>query len=584
VVQVLAAPVAPPVVAQSDSSLEIESVSVSGLQRLREDVVLTGLTIKQGDVLVGNYAAKLNEAADALYDTGWFRAKPVLSLDEGAGGGTVLKVEVLENPPYKGTKLTGNTLFSTARLMQEIEGQPGPDGQLTGGKLAKGEVINMRKLYAALDSMLSVYHNAGYIAAGVADHSIGFVGEDEGMLFVQIAEGLIDEVIVTGLNHTKESVVDSQITHLRPGSVLMRENLERDMGQIYNTGLFENVQPDLQPSLKEGYVKVVITVAETTTGQAGFGLGYSTLNGLQGTISYNEKNLFGTGKQLGAMVTFSRNQPSVDLNFADPYFTDNSFWNVGVFSTHTLQQRNVNTAYESELKVDTKGASVGYGQHINDFDTWQASFGVTDYDYTIRKGDPFYGYTPEHRARLSASGETRKLGLTFSHDTRDNQFSSTQGYLGKVTGELAGFGGDFNFNKWTVEGREFLPAGHGTLAFRQRVGLANGDVPIYEEYSYGGVNSIRGLSEDIVTGTHSLLVNSEYRYPLTKMFGVVGFVDSGWAGDSFSGMNRAVGAGIGARIRLKMLGLGAVRLDYGWELAGEEGTSSRFHFFLGEMF
>lgn len=567
-----------------EGAIEIRSISVTGLNHLDRNIVLAGLTIKAGDVIVGNMTAKLNDAAEALYDTGWFRGKPVLGLDSELGGGAVLNVEVLENPTYKGARISGNTLFSTERLLQEIEGKPGPDGALEGAMLVKGEVINMRKFVSAIDGMLNVYNQAGYIAVGVQDYSVTWGGPDEGMVDVKLAEGLVEEIIITGLTGTKESVVRGQITHVREGRILMREDLERDLAQLNNTGLFENVMPDIQPSLKEGYVKVLLEVTETTTGQAGFGLGYSTLNGLQGSVTYNERNLFKTGKQLGASVTFSGNQPSFDLSFADPYYTDNSFWSVGIFSSHYLHRRNVNLPYESELKVDTKGANVGYGQHLNDFDSWQATFGVTDYDYRIRKGDPFYGYNEKERERLSASGETRKLGLTFTRDTRDNQFSSHSGYLGRMTGEVAGFGGDFNFNKWTAEGREFYRAGRGTLGFRQRLGMANGDVPIYEEYSYGGVNSIRGLSEDIITGTKSLLLNSEYRYPINDTFGIVGFVDSGWAGETFSDLDHALGAGVGARIKLKMLGLGAVRLDYGWELAGEQGSGSRFHFFLGEMF
>ena len=568
----------------SEGAAEIRSIKITGLQRLEESVVLTGLTIKAGDVIVGNITAKLNDAAQALFDTGWFRSKPVFDLQTTAGGGLDLLVDVQENPVYKGATITGNTLYSTERLVQEFEGKPGPDGKVQNARFVKGQVINMRKFSAALDGILQAYNTGGYVAVNILDYGVMWGGPDEGMIDVKLAEGIVEEVIITGLDNTKEGMVRSQLTHIRQGKVLMRDDIERDISQLYNTGLFEDVQPDFEPSLKEGYVKVVMALTETTTGQAGFGLGYSTLNGLQGSVSYNERNLFGTGKQLNAVVTVSGSQPGFDLSFADPYYTDDSFWNVGIFSSHYKHERNVNMPYESELNVDTKGATMGYGKRLSDYDTWQASFGVTDYDYAIRKGDPFYGYSQAERERLSAKGETRKLGLTYAHDTRDNQFATTEGYLAKMTGEVAGFGGDFNFNKWTTEGREFFRAGRGTLAFRQRLGLANGDVPIYEEYNIGGVNSVRGLSEDIISGTHSFLLNSEYRYTINDTFGVVGFVDSGWAGESFSGMDHAMGAGVGARIKLKMLGLGAVRLDYGWELAGEPGSGSRFHFFLGEMF
>lgn len=571
------------IVAQAREGIEIKSIAITGLEKLDEDVVLSGLTIRAGDVIVLNATKKLNDAAEALYNTGWFRSKPLLSLS-GAGDGAVLEVEVQENPVYRGARITGNTLFSTERLLQELEGTVGPDGQVTGAKLVKGQVINSRQLFQGIDGIMSVYQDAGYIGAGVSNPTIIFAGEDKGMVEVPVTEGIVDEVVVTGLNKTKESVVYSQITHLQSGMILERSRLEHDLNQIYNTGLFESVVPNLEPSLKPGHVRVVIQVEEAPTGQAGFGLGYSTVNGLQGSVSYREKNLFGRGKQIGATVTFSNSDPGFDLSYTDPYGQGGSFWGVGLYSLNERQQRNPGTTYESELNVDKAGANVFWGQKLNDYDSYQLSFGVADYNYGITRGDPFQGTNLRQRARLSAEGQTRKLGTSFSHDTRDNIFETNRGYLEQVTAEFAGFGGDFAFNKWILESREFFEVGPGTLGFRQQMGLANGDVPIYEETRYGGVNSIRGVSEDLITGTHAFLSNIEYRIPLSDMFSAVTFLDAGWAGNSFSDMNNAAGAGVGARIKVRALGLGAVRLDYGVELAGEEGTNRRFHFFLGEMF
>ncbi len=582
-VSLLAPDAAPMQVYQSSEGIEIRTIQVVGLEHLPEREVITALTIKAGDILVGNATAKLNDAADALYNSGWFRSKPVITMDS-EGGGARLNVEVNENPLYLGTRILGNDLVSTERLLQEVEGTVGPDGTRSGARLVPGEVINIKRLVSALDGMLTVYQDLGFIAASVADYSFMVAGPEEGTVEIKISEGVVDDIIVVGVERTRESVVYSQITHVREDQVLTRADLERDLNQIYNTGLFDSVTPNLEPSLKEGYTKVVINVEEAATGQAGVGLGYSTVNGLQGTLSYNEKNLFGTGKQLGAVLLFSNNKPGFELTYSDPYYTDDSFWNVGIFNVHSRQQRSPGQPYESELVVNTVGGQVGYGQHLSDYDTWQVSAAITDYDYRIRKGDPFIGYSPAGRARLSASGETRKLGATYSHDTRDNIFSTTEGFLGKVTTEIAGFGGDFSFNKYTIEGREFFKFGPGSLGFRQRLGFADGQVPIYEEYRLGGVNSLRGLSEDLLTGTHSFLGNAEYRLPINDTFGMVGFLDTGWAGESFSDMENAAGAGIGARIRLRALGIGAVRLDYGWELAGETGSNSRFHFFLGEMF
>ena len=574
---------APEIIAAASEGIEITSINVTGLDKLDENIVISGLTIKAGDVLVGNATKKLSDAAEALYNTGWFRDKPVLSLDSH-GQGAILSVEVVENPVYIGTRISGNSLFSTDRLLQEVEGATGADGRRTGGRLVRGRVICSRKLINALDGILGVYQDAGYIGAGVAKYSIITKPPETGMVEITITEGIVDEVIISGLDRTRESVVRRQITHLRSGSTLRRSDVERDLNQIYNTGLFESVVPLLEPSLKEGYVRVVIEVEEAPTGQAGFGLGYSTINGLQGSVNYREKNLFGRGKQIATTLTFTNSKPGFDVTYTDPYAAGRSFWGVGVYMMNTRQQRFPGTANDSELEIEKRGGNVFWGQKLNDFDSYQVSFGLADYDYEIIKGDPFRGTDPRYRARLAAEGQTRKVGTAFTRDTRDNVFDTTEGYMGKASGEIAGFGGDFSFNKWTLEGREFYRLGPGTLGLRQRTVFASGSLPIYEQDRLGGVATVRGVSEDQVTGSHSFLSNVEYRYKFNEMFGAVAFLDSGWAGESYGSMDGVVGAGIGARIKIKQLGLGAVRLDYGWELSGETGNNQRFHFFLGEMF
>lgn len=565
----------------ADQDIEIHSIRVSGNARLDDGIVLSGLTIKQGDVLVGNYTQKLNEAAEALYDTGWYRSRPELTLDTLDGRAAVLNVSVYEMPLYRGTRLTGHTLFTEERLLQEFEGAA--DG--SGARLALGEVVNLRRVIAGIDSILGVYQAAGYVGVQVENYQVVPAGPDEGIVEVAISEGMLEEIIIVGNDRTSERIIRAQITNMEVGQVLRRTDVERDLNQIYNTGLFHAVTPNPEPSLTPGMVKMVVEVEEAPTGQAGVGLGYSTVNGLQGTLNYAEKNLFGEGKSVNGQLIFSRNRPGFEINVSNPY-QGKGFWSAGIFNLHSRQQRFPGSPYESELEIETKGAQVGYGQRVNDTDTWQTAFTVTDYDYTIRKGDPFRGLTPRQRARLSAQGQTRKLGFGYAHDTRNNRFDSTNGILLQANMDVAGFGGDFNFNKYTLEGREFERVGPGTLAMRQRIGTSTGTLPIYEEYRLGGVNSVRGHIEDVVTGGSSLLTNFEYRMPLSDMFGVVGFFDAGWAGESLSSMDFASGAGLGARIKIRALGIGAVRLDYGWALAGADasGGGGKFHFFLGEMF
>jgi len=109
--------------ASDDEDLQISSVKVNGLENLDEATVLSALTIRPGDILVGNFTEKLNEAAQALFESGWFTSAPQLSLESSGPGSAILNVTVQENPPYKAAHITGNTLFSEDRLLMESDGQ-----------------------------------------------------------------------------------------------------------------------------------------------------------------------------------------------------------------------------------------------------------------------------------------------------------------------------------------------------------------------------------------------------------------------------------------------------------------------------
>ncbi|MEN6304608.1 MAG: BamA/TamA family outer membrane protein, partial [Armatimonadia bacterium] len=99
-------------------------------------------------------------------------------------------------------------------------------------------------------------------------------------------------------------------------------------------------------------------------------------------------------------------------------------------------------------------------------------------------------------------------------------------------------------------------------------------------------NTLRGYEEDRFRGEKMLLLNVEYRRPLSDRLTAVGFVD---VGDAFGGqfptivpgfsvpaddqsLTAHVGAGVGLRV---VTPIGPIRLDFGW---GEDGSQAHFSF------
>ncbi len=634
-----------PASAQTAGGFPVKSIQVLGNENVETSYILGLLTIRAGDYIGTNALTVIERNADILDKTGYFRERPVLSY-ESYEDGAILVVEVKEWPLLTEIQFTGNTLYTGDELLSEMyafvqsrgndvrkqklddikterkriekdlknrkksgaaEGEAESaettvelpeipelaeievtDADLWGGNppLVPGKIINMRTVeWALVNGVLGFYQNAGYIAAWVRDLNIEFSGENAGVITVEIGEGFVDEVLISGFEKTKERIIRREIRAVQIGEPLKQDALRDDYRRLVNTGLFAEIRPDWEPSIKPGYIKLLFDVTETNTGQFGFGAAYSTVNGLQGTISFKENNLFGEAKSVSSMVIFTQDAPGFEIEYRDPNVQsrDMSF-SAKVYNLHTRQQRNPGTVKESELKLDTWGASIGVGKRFTETLSGAVSLNVSENHFDVIKGDPFMHLSQIRRARLTQEGQTRSITFTGFYDTRDNRFSTKEGNFAAISAEFAGFGGDFDFRKYTQEYRHFFPIDRHTLGFRERLGLAEGNLPIFEEFRLGGAYSLRGVDDDFMAGSKSLLLNTEFRYSIDKKEQVVLalFTDMGWTGESFSSMQSEKTAGFGIHFQLPQIGFGAIRLDYGWQLTGEQGEL--LHFGIGEMF
>jgi len=126
----------------------------------------------------------------------------------------------------------------------------------------------------------------------------------------------------------------------------------------------------------------------------------------------------------------------------------------------------------------------------------------------------------------------------------------------------------------------------------------NGEVPIYERFYLGGINSIRSFgsgqvsprdpeTNDRIGGNKMVLFNTEFLFPLVKEQGVRGviFFDAGNAYDNgdnidLGDLKYAIGGGI--RWYSPM---GPLRLEYGYNPDQDKGDpKSKWQFSMGVFF
>ena len=88
------------------------------------------------------------------------------------------------------------------------------------------------------------------------------------------------------------------------------------------------------------------------------------------------------------------------------------------------------------------------------------------------------------------------------YDSRDNIYDPHAGKRNSYSLELAGLGGDFTFEKITVDYRYYLPLPKNrVLAFDLSAGYAWGDLPLSQRFSIGGADTLRGYKDDQFRGT-----------------------------------------------------------------------------------
>lgn len=203
---------------------------------------------------------------------------------------------------------------------------------------------------------------------------------------------------------------------------------------------------------------------------------------------------------------------------------------------------------------------------------------------------------PRVTERERQAHRTSGLGPALTLDTRDNASTTFTGsYLdGTVLFAGSGLGSDYNFTRYQLDLRHFMPLGsERTILALQYVGqFHTGTVPFRELAGlganlggtlYNNANLLRGIYEQRFRDRQMMMAQGEIRQKLFwrldgAIFGGVGQVAEGASDFSFNGLKAAGGAGIRFNfIRRDRVNL---RLDYALGSGGTPGV----YFAIGEAF
>lgn len=539
----------------------VTSVTIEGNKNVPVDSFSQLFRVRPGATLTED---NVNQDLQMIYETGWYydvRAEYAFVPE-----GVRVTYVVNENPVLTNVEIVGSSIYSD-NLLKRLLG------------LENNQVINSRRLSEGMRAIEAAYNRDGYILARVSDVNM----QPDGSLKIVINEGIIEGFVIKGLKKTKDFVILREL-RLYEGEPFNVNDGRKSMQRVYNLGFFEDVNIKLNPGRTPNGVEVEISVVETSTGTFGIGAGYSESDGLVGMLMIGDRNLRGRGDRLNFRWEFGgADNKNYDISFYRPWL-DSRATGIGINLydiTHEYQELDDDGNDKAYYDRRRKGIELTLSRPANDFITNSIMFKHRNdiYGGEVEGEEPQW-YRDNPWDIPSNFGTTRSVTLARTLDTRDNIYNPSRGNYAQLSGEFAGWmGGDFDFNKFMLEGRTYHPIGmNKVLAFRGVVGYATGTMPLSQRFSLGGDNYLRGYKDDRFYGYKLLSGTAEYRFPLTKNFQGVLFTDAGYAwpkGENFNLGDIEYGYGFGVRINSP---LGPIRLDYAY------GDKWRIHFSFGGQF
>ncbi len=343
----------------------------------------------------------------------------------------------------------------------------------------------------------------------------------------------IERIDIGGNVRTLDKVIRREFQVVE-GDAFNSTKLRRSRTRIQNLGYFSRVDVNNVPGSEADKTVIKVDVAEQSTGELSVGAGFSSQSGPLVDLRISERNLLGKGQDLRASITIAAENQNFDVGFTEPYFLDKEL-SFGVDGFHAASS-NV-----SEFESISTGGRLRLGYVL-------AENLRQSVRYTYRRDEVTDVDVNASKFILSEEGvdSVSVIGQELSYDRRNSKIEPTDGYVARLSTDVAGLGGDVSYFKSRLSGafyygiaQDWVVSTRGDVGYI--VGLGDDNVRISDRFFLGG-DKLRGfdnggagprdLSTDDALGGNIVYSGSvELIFPLglPKQFGVNGaiFTDAG---------------------------------------------------------
>ena len=579
-----------------------------GLIATKEEWIFSFITnrgVLDRDILTNDIAILSNH----YYDHGYIDHKidePVILRDRD---GLEVVIRVDEGQQYRVGKVEigGDLLQDGKQMLKRV-------------KLTTGQIFRGSRLREDITTITDMYSDKGFAFVQVDPVTKINAPEKKVDVALVITKGppvYFNRVLIAGNTKTRDKVVRRELEATEQ-ELYSGSKITQSRNALQRTGYFEDVQLTTKKTAQPDTVDLLVDVKEGPTGTFSIGAGYSGGSGFLFNAGVSEKNLFGRGQSLNGTFAIGSERQDFIVSYNEPYFNDTKVaLGITGFNTETdypdFDERKLGMAVTTSYPLrgftlpfwgDRKSeASIGSDELNRDapLTLWDYMRGTMAYEFTKDTISHIESGAPASISDAKGSSLTSAVIPGFTYDSRDHFFNPTEGTKSLFAVKIAGLGGDSRFVKTDIGGRWYYPllkdpnwGGSYVLALGGALGYGVGyakssssghDLPLFERYFPGGINSVRGYADrslgpkedgDVVGGDKQAIMNVELLFPIAEQYGLrgVAFFDVGQAFSSSQNISwgefrRSVG--MGARW---MSPFGPLRVELGFPLNKKPGDDT----------
>jgi len=361
-------------------------------------------------------------------------------------------------------------------------------------RLQQGDVFNIAKLRKDQEYIKTFIADKGYAFTEVK-YNIKMNKEKHTVdLVYTVTPGekvYINDVIISGNTRTLDRVIRRNI-YLAPKDLYSLTDFKDSKNALKRTGFFDSVNIE-QKRVSNSKMDLIVTVSEAATGNLTLGGGYGDYDGWMINASVSDKNILGSGLNLGLSFDYSQKRNTLNLSLSNPAIRDSIYsGSVNVYKKESIvESTDENTTFGDETTY-TNGASVGIGRALGRHTRIGATYAIEDVkvEYDLN-------------STANSSYATSSITPYISFNNTDDYYVPRDGIIAgasykKVTPSL---GGDAKYSVASTYFKYFHSLERlldKDWIFRYKtsvkVMIDEGEIPDGTTFYLGGVSSVRGYS------------------------------------------------------------------------------------------